>query len=500
MSIYGHHRGSIFWALTLIGVGAIFLYHNFNPAIRPWQIIGKYWPLLIIFWGISKLIDYAQARAHPETLAPPLFTSSEVVLLVLILILGSLVSKVFLRPWQRWPSAIGINVDDEDWANIFSDSFTYTQALSQPVKPRPRLLVVNRRGDVEIHASDQPTLELAVKKTIRAENEDAAKKISNELKIEFIEQGGRYVLETNLDSLPNGGRTVRLDLSLRAPKATSAEITAQRGDILLEGLQGDQTLTTKRGDAHISNVEGLVRIHKSGGLTEIRELKGNVELDGRGDDVEVADVTGTVTVNGDFSGAMQFRNLSQTLRYTSSRTDLTLQKLTGRLHMEVGSLDASDIDGPFEISTREKDITLAEFKRSVKITDTNGDIQLRTSVAPAHPIEVNLKKGDIELALPTTCDFQIEASSRHGEVQSDFAGPSLKISKEGEAPSITGTYGKGGPSIHLTTAYGDIRLTHQEGRPSSSPSRAGEKGEAWTQPAQSACPLRATTTTADDVL
>jgi hypothetical protein len=39
------------------------------------------------------------------------------------------------------------------------------------------------------------------------------------------------------------------------------------------------------------------------------------------------------------------------------------------------------------------------------------------------------------------------------------------VQKEGEAPAITGSYGKGGPTIHLSTAYGTIRLTHQGANP-----------------------------------
>ncbi len=483
MSIYGYRRGSIFWALTLIAVGGIFLYQNFNPAIHPWQIIGKFWPLLIIFWGLSKLMAHIQARTHPDMVPPPLFSGSEVILLVLILILGTLMSKIVLRPWQQWPSALGINVDEEDFANLFLDSFSYTQTLSQPVKePKTRLLVVNRRGDVEVRALEQSTpatLDAVVKKTIQAANEDAAKKLSDQLKIEIVEQAGGYSLKSNLDSLPNGGRNVRLDITLRVPKGTTTEITAERGDIVLDGLRGDQTLTANRGDVRVSGVDGLVRVHKSGGSTEIRQVKGNVEVEGRGSDVAVSNVTGAVTVKGEFPGAVQFQDVSQTLRYTSSRTDLTAQKLTGRLNMEVGSLEASGIDGPFEISTRQKDISLEGFKHSVKIADTNGDIELRSNGAPTHPIEVDSQKGGIELTLPPESNFQIDATSRHGEVDCDFSGPGLKVNKEGDEASIKGGYGKGGPTIRLSTAYGTIGLVRQRSQhpapPSPPPTPGGEK-------------------------
>ncbi len=106
MSTYRHHRGSIFWALTLIGVGILFLYQNFNPAVRPWHLIAKYWPLLIIFWGISKLIDYVQARSHPETAPRSLFSGGEVFLLIILLIMGTILSKTILRPWGDWPSVM----------------------------------------------------------------------------------------------------------------------------------------------------------------------------------------------------------------------------------------------------------------------------------------------------------------------------------------------------------------------------------------------------------
>jgi DUF4097 and DUF4098 domain-containing protein YvlB len=463
MSAYTHRRGSIFWALTLIAVGLLFLRASFSPDLHPWQIIAKFWPILIIFWGLSKLIDYIQAQAHPETAPPPLFSGSEVILLLLILALGTLVSRFVLRPWHEWPGAIGVNVDDEDFGGLFLNSYTYTKTVSQTVRPQPHVILVNRRGDIDVSGGKRSDVEAVVKETIRAENEAEAKKLSGQLKYEIVEQAGHYEFRSNSDSLPNGGRAVRLDITLHLPTIASTDITAQRGEILLTGLQGDQTLTASHGDLRLSQVQGLVRVHKSAGLTEIRDVKGNLELEGRGQDVEISEITGTVTVNGEYPGTMQFRNIGQTLRFTSSRTNLMVQKLKGQVNMERGSFDASDVEGPFEISTREKDISLTGFRHSVKIADNNGSINLRTAVPPTHPIEVDSKKGEIELTLPPNSSFVIEATSRHGEVESDFSAPTLKITKEGETPSITGSYGKGGPNIRLITAYGTVRIAREAG-------------------------------------
>ena len=63
---------------------------------------------------------------------------------------------------------------------------------------------------------------------------------------------------------------------------------------------------------------------------------------------------------------------------------MTAQKLSGRLDMEVGSMEVNGIDGPFEITTREKDVTVNEFKHSLHVTDSNGQITL-ANLHAAHP-------------------------------------------------------------------------------------------------------------------
>lgn len=480
MSAYMNRRGSIFWALTLIAVGALFLFQNFNPAVHPWQLIAKYWPILIIFWGLSKLFDYLQAEAHPDTIAPPLFTGSEIVLLVLILIVGTIVSHIVLHPWREWPSQFGVNVDEQDWESLFENSYTFTKTVSQPVNANPHIVIDDQRGDLQIQPTDQSTIEAVLKENIRADNEDDAKKVSDQLKVEVVEEAGHYLLRSNRRSLPHDGRNVMLDISLRVPKTSSFDITSERGDVALSGLQGNQSVTSQHGDVRISTVQGQVEIHKTGDTTEVNDVKGNVNLDGRGTDVNMKGVAGTVTVNGDFTGDVEFDNVSQTLRYTSSRTDLTAEKLSGRLSMDMGSLDANGVDGPIDISTKQKDITLEGFKHIVKIVNTNGDVQLSTPYAVTHPIEVDLNKGEIQLSVPPSSGFQIDATSRNGDVECDF--PGLTVNRQGDTPSIKGTYGKGGAEIRLSTAYGTIHLTRASAANASpTPSRTTQSSGSETR-------------------
>ena len=51
--------------IILIAIGAIFLYANYRPGFDPWLILKTYWPLILIFVGLGKMIDSMRARQNP---------------------------------------------------------------------------------------------------------------------------------------------------------------------------------------------------------------------------------------------------------------------------------------------------------------------------------------------------------------------------------------------------------------------------------------------------
>jgi N-terminal domain of toast_rack, DUF2154/Domain of unknown function (DUF5668) len=55
--------------IILIVLGAIFLYANYRPGFDPWHIIRTYWPLILIFVGLGKMLD--SMRASRAAGSPP---------------------------------------------------------------------------------------------------------------------------------------------------------------------------------------------------------------------------------------------------------------------------------------------------------------------------------------------------------------------------------------------------------------------------------------------
>ena len=73
-------------------------------------------------------------------------------------------------------------------------------------------------------------------------------------------------------------------------------------------------------------------------------------------------------------------------------------------------------------------------------------------------MNIQNETGEVDLVLPPNSTFEIAATSRSGEAQSDFAAPSLNVTSNGEVGALSGRIGTGGPKISIATTYGTIHL------------------------------------------
>lgn len=80
-----YRRSSIVGATVLIGLGVLFLYTNSHPGVDPWPLLGRYWPLLLIFVGLGKLWDYYEIQKNPGG-NRRLITGGETAAIVLIIL------------------------------------------------------------------------------------------------------------------------------------------------------------------------------------------------------------------------------------------------------------------------------------------------------------------------------------------------------------------------------------------------------------------------------
>jgi Putative adhesin/Domain of unknown function (DUF5668) len=441
------NRGSIFTGFLLIVLGALFLVDRFDPAFRLGHWIRIYWPLLIILWGVAKLIDHLLTRREPGR-RPPFLSGGEAALLIL---LAFVLSGFAFRDWIRdhYP-------DFEIEVPPFHQSYTLDRQLEpRPIAPGAHLVIETEHGDLSIHAGTDDLLRVRAKESAWAPTKSAADEQLQNVQITIDEKGSTYRIRPNPSTWP---AHLGVDLDVTVPKDATVEADTQHGGIEISGISGGAVARSADGDIRIEGVGGDVALDLEKGDAKISAVSGNVKLTGRGNDIELANISGDVTAEGAFLGALDASNLPKTIRWLSPWADLTVQGLSGRLEADSGDVAISGAGGPMKLITHNKDIKVANVLGRIEIVNTHGDVEVSYASPPQEDLSVTNDSGDAEVTLPAASNFQISAISKSGEVQSEFGSEFLHTSNQNDRGEITGRIGTTGPRITIVTTYGTIDL------------------------------------------
>jgi DUF4097 and DUF4098 domain-containing protein YvlB len=447
-----HQRRSIFPGLLLIVLGAIFLLHRIDPIFGVGHFIRVYWPLPFILWGVAKLIDHFAAERAGQS-RPALLSGGEAALLILLAIV---LIAFGLRDWihERLP---GLDIE----VAPFQRSFTQSRELpAREIPDDARVLVETARGNITVHGGNGHDLRVSVNESAPGDDESAADARMKSADVVIEQTGGGYSIHPVSQGYFHGAVTA--DLDVQVPKNVILTLHTSHGDIKASAISGVVDAHTENGDLEIHDAASDVAAYVQVGDARITGIGGNVNLRVRGKDVEIADVVGDVTVDGPAVGSTVVRKAGKTTRVTSPWADLTFGRLAGRMEMDSGDLQISDVAGPVRIRTHNKDITAENVEGQLDIVSSHGDVKVVYANPPSAALNVTNDSGGVEVTLPSRSSFQIAAFSRSGEVDSEFEDPSLRTAGEDENGQLNGQFGgKSGspvPKITITTSYGTIEL------------------------------------------
>jgi DUF4097 and DUF4098 domain-containing protein YvlB len=247
-----------------------------------------------------------------------------------------------------------------------------------------------------------------------------------------------------------------MDLEIQVPRKALADLMTLRGDVQIDGREGDVKAHTSRGDVTVDDVTGNAEIHLRHGSVRARKVTGDVDVEGWVNDSNLSEIGGSVNLHGDFFGTMSLAKVAKMVRFKSSRTDLEMTGLDGDMTMEIGDLRARGVSGPFRIVTRSKDIHLEDMGGEIKVDSNHADVELTSSKPPTGGVEIINEHGRISVELPSKASFQMNARTDHGDIQSDFG--ELKIENADRESKATGSVGTGGTTVRLTNSHGDISI------------------------------------------
>ena len=444
----GRPRSSgIFSGLVLITIAALFLLHNYT-GFGIGEVLTRWWPLILIFWGFVKLVE--RMAAHREGRPGGWITPGEVFLVIAMLVLvGGVVAYESIRDKIPLPD--------------IGNSYSYDVDVAPMTIPaNSRITVVAGRGDLNIRSSDVPEIRVSGKKSIRTWNENDAERMSKPVSIEIAHQGDGYEIRPSGFDLTDSRYAVDMDVVV--PKKSQLTVRNDKGEITVADMGADVSVTGRDGDIEVSDTAGAVNVDARRGNIKVTDTKGDVGITNNssrvGGEVEVVNASGSLTINGEFYGPIRAEKIFKGVRFVSQRSDLTLNQLTGHMETGSGNFEIVDAPGNIALSTRSKDVDIENPTARVNVTNRDASVTVRFSSPPREDLEITNSSGEINLSIPGSSSFEIQADCHSCDIDSDFSAATLKkTSKESGDSHLEGKYGSGrAPRITLKTSYGSISL------------------------------------------
>lgn len=448
-----YRRRSIFSGLLLVIVGVLLLIATLRPGFSLGYVISHFWPVIIIIWGISRLID----RYAMHSAAPPgaIVSGGE---LGLVFLLVALVCFVAFIGWVR-------DRRQGTWdLGPFTAQYSQTQqADSGSLRPGSWVSINTPNGNISVQPGPDNAIHAVANETARAQNEQQARDRLRAVNIatdrtEFGLTGDGYSVRPV--NVPGGN--ISVDLNVQVPKNVPVNARTQRGGVTVADVQGPTNVTSRGGDLQIHDVGAGVTADLQNGDAHIRNVSGPVTLNGRGGgDLEITDVQGDTTISGNVFGDVDLRNVAKGVHYSSPRASVQVTGLPGELKIDNSDIVLSRAVGPITISARNQDLRLDQVQGQLDLTETHGDINVTFTAPPKDLINITNDSGDVTLNLPPQSNFSLMAQSNSGDITDDFA-PNPEHDDDHGPHVVNVTHGSGGPTIRIVTKYGDIHIGNSQ--------------------------------------
>jgi DUF4097 and DUF4098 domain-containing protein YvlB len=447
---------SIAGPVVLILVGVLFLLMTLGVLNRFSfvTLYGRYWPAVLILWGVIKLIEHENSKRSG---LPARGIGAGGVFLVLFIVLTGLSATQFIHVWPNIRDHIQIG-DNEDWADwAGGTAYNYSDELSKEFPAGGTLRINNERGSVNINvADDSHMLKVSVRKRIRADKQGDADNYNGKTKPDISVND--KIVTLNANSQGAGDKSVVTDMDVYVPRNVELVITDRRGDINVTGVTGNASINHQHGEVNVSEHTGNVTVDMESSSTRIQHVKGDVTIQGRGDQVTVEDIDGAAHLSGEFGDTVRLVRVTKTVSFRSARTDLEFSRLDGRLDLDSGDLRADSITGPVRLITRSKDISLEGLSGDLRLQDDNGTVEV--GLHKPGNIQIENRKGDVQITIPPNTAVKVEARSRGGEISSDFS--ELQVNNSNNQASASGSIGNNGPNLVINNEHGTVEIRRGE--------------------------------------
>lgn len=288
-------RGSIIGPLILIGIGVLFLLRNVWPDIPVLQYLARYWPFLLIAWGVIRLVEILVLAVQSKPLPSEGISGGEWVLVILICLLGALIHSGNLNRFPR---------------------FRNLRIIEKPCPKNCRVVIESFNGNARITGTNDQVVRASGVEDMRLIDP-----ISKATPLDLVAQGDEIIVRANQYRASGWVRDYS-SLKITVPMDSSVEAHSRWGDFDVENVNGPVNLTSDRpGMVQLKNLAQPVRYQDPRFTLQVGGIPGDARI--ATGDFTANDITGPIILNAR-SRDIHLSRFTQSLQVTLQRGDVVL--------------------------------------------------------------------------------------------------------------------------------------------------------------------------------
>jgi hypothetical protein len=152
-----------------------------------------------------------------------------------------------------------------------------TVHLSEPLPAGSLFEAQTHNGYISISGADVNECSLTATIITRAETEENAQKLAEEVEVKLISSGNKLTAKIEKPALAPG-EYISVSLDVTVPNQTSADLTTHNGALTIKNLTGQLNGTTHNGEVVAEKISGTAKLKTHNGKIACKEIAGNTQL------------------------------------------------------------------------------------------------------------------------------------------------------------------------------------------------------------------------------
>lgn len=365
--------------------------------------------------------------------------------------------------------------------NIHREGNYWVEEVAGNLVGARSLRVHTDSGSINVQGGTQQAITYTVRKRVRADSEDEARRALASFRISFGNRNGMAYLEGSAGS--RSYRNFSADFTVNTPREIEAvRAETDGGSVAIANIAGRANAQSGGGSVKLADITGPVTAETGGGSVDVTNVSGELNLQTGGGAIRVSGAKAKLVASTG-GGTITVGDAQQAVTIQTGGGTILVQNCGGQLRASTGggNVELGDVGGGADVETGGGSIKLASAKGWVTAQTGGGSIQLMKLWSGARAESgagsitaeflgmqrdstLETSVGDVIVYISPNAKLSVNASvemANGHRIRSDF--PEFKINSEGgewgpRSYTATGSLNGGGPMLKIQTTSGNIEF------------------------------------------